>query len=289
MRAAANSIASGSPSRRVQISAMARTLATDSWKPGTVAWARSRKSATASDWESAARSGSCPGSGNPRVIPNPIVMQKTPACYTDTNFGIMRLLLPRFAGAMTNDPTQLAQQYVQQVRDNVFTPVGVQNVACKPPAALSGYALLYKYPGNQFSGDWGDLTLVCGDWGWYVSVEDYAKVLVSLNSADHKILTDCQLNDMEINPSAHAVGWDIRSDGAGHRWLEKNGADGTGNGSLQTTSVGIFGGRSGCGATSPISGVAGALFINSDIVGQPNGGAWSVLLKAIQDATKPKP
>jgi len=93
----------------------------------------------------------------------------------------MRLLLPRFAGAVTNDPMQLAQQYVQQVRDNVFTPVGVQDVACKPPASLSGYARLYKYPGHQISADWGDLTLVGGAWGWYVSEHAYEKVLVSLN------------------------------------------------------------------------------------------------------------
>jgi CubicO group peptidase (beta-lactamase class C family) len=233
----------------------------------------------------------CPGAGaNPRVIPNPIVTNKAP-CYTNTNFGIMRLVLPRFAGASTNDPLQLAQQYVQQVRNNVFVPVGVQDVACKPPAN-GNYALLYKFPGSSISGDWGDLTLACGDWGWYVSVEDYAKVLVSLNAADHKILTDCQLRDMEINPASHPVGWDIKVDSTGRRWLEKNGAEGTGNGAVQTTSVGIYGGRSGCPATGdkpPLSGVAGVLFINSDISGQPKTGAWTILTNAFQASVKPKP
>ena len=43
---------------------------------------------------------------------------------------------------------------------------------------------------------------------------------------------------METNPSARPVGWDIKLDGAtGSRWLEKNGADGAGNGAIQTTSV----------------------------------------------------
>ena len=232
----------------------------------------------------------CPGSGaNPRVIPNPIVTNKAP-CYTNTNFGIMRLVIPRFAGASTNDPTQLAEQYVQQVQNKVFVPVGVQNVACKPPAN-GKYALLYQFPGTSISGDWGDLTLVCGDWGWYVSVEDYAKVLVSLNSADHKILSDCQLRDMETNPAAHPVGWDIKIDNTGRRWLEKNGAEGTSNGARQTTSVGIFGGRSGCPANGdppPLSGVAGVLFINSDIAGGGNNGAWTILTKAFQDSVKPK-
>ena len=143
--------------------------------------------------------------------------------------------------------------------------------------------------------DWGDNTPTCGDWGWYVSVEDYARVLVSLNAVDHKILTDCQLNDMETNPSNHPVGWDITTDGAGHRWLEKNGADSTNcaaqgkNCALQTTSVGIFGGRSGCGGTPPLGGVAGVLFINSDIANRSNVGADQILLRAFQDGTKPKP
>jgi CubicO group peptidase (beta-lactamase class C family) len=229
----------------------------------------------------------CPGSSATLPIPNPIVSNKAP-CYSNANFGIMRLVLPRFAGSASNDAQTLADKYVQQVRDNVFTPVGVSDVACKPPSN-GKYAFLYKYPGSA-NGDWGDLTLVCGDWGWYVSVEDYANVLVSLNAADHKILTDCQLRDMEINPATHPVGWDINNDGAGHRWLEKNGADGMGNKSLQTTSVGIFGGRSGCtsnGDKAPKKGVAGALFINSDISGSTNG-ASDVLLKAFQAAIKPK-
>ena len=242
--------------------------------------------------------GSCtpspkPGTCGPPAIPNPIVTNKSP-CYTDTNFGIFRILLPRVAGATTSDPAQLAQQYAEIVQDKIFTPVGVQNVACKPPTQ-GDYALLYNYPGSKPGSDWGDLSLVCGDWGWHVSVEDYARVLVSLNAADHKILTDCQLNDMETDPSNHPVGWDTTTDGAGHRWLEKNGADARNcdakgnNCALQTTSVGIFGGKSGCGGTSPIPGVAGVLFINSNVANQPNVAAWTVLIKAFQDATKPKP
>lgn len=237
-----------------------------------------------------------PGKCASRIIPNPIVMNLT-FCYTDTNFGVMRLVLPRFAGANTNDPLDLAKKYVDQVRANVFTPLGVQNVGCQPPPSPSDYAFLYSWGRPAANLDWGDTRLSCGDWGWYVSVQDYAKVLVSLNSADHKILSDCQFEDMETNPSTHPIGWDITSDGAGHRWLEKNGAQGGScdangkNCATQTTSVGIFGGRSGCAnkGTSPMSGVAGVLFINSDISGQPNSGASAVLIKAFQDSVKPKP
>ena len=64
MRAAASSMARGSPSRRAQISATAGALALVTWKSGLTACARSMKSATASYCESVARSGRCLGSGS---------------------------------------------------------------------------------------------------------------------------------------------------------------------------------------------------------------------------------
>ncbi len=238
----------------------------------------------------------CPGSSgvfkNSAIIPNPIVSNKAP-CYTDTNFGVMRLVLPRFAGANTNDPQQLADKYVQQVQDNVFKPVGVTNVGCKPPTTGYNHALLYSWARPNANADFGDLTLSCGDWGWYVSVEDYAKVLVSLNSRDHKILSDAQFMDLENNPGSHPVGFDIVADNLGYRWLEKNGLDASrcdANGlncATQTTSVSIFGGSNVRGGL-PVGGVVGVLFINSDIAGQPKAGAWSVLSKAFQDAVSVK-
>ena len=66
IRAAASSIASGNPSRRTQISAMAGALALVTWNSGLTAWARWMKSATASYCDSATRSGKCLGSGTAR-------------------------------------------------------------------------------------------------------------------------------------------------------------------------------------------------------------------------------
>ncbi len=231
----------------------------------------------------------CPGyHANSIVVPNPIVSDHKP-CYSNANFGIMRLALPRAGGATTNDPYGLAENYVRQVRDNVFAPVGVQDVGCRP-ANPRAAALPYQYPGDSVSYDWGDTTLACGDWGWYVSVEDYAKVLLSLNSGDHRILTDCQLFDMETNPVSHPVGWDVKADGPTRRWLEKNGEQIHG-GAIQTTSVGIYGGHGGCpsSGSSPTPGVAAVLFINSNIDGQPNVGAWTVLTRALRSAVTVKP
>jgi len=236
----------------------------------------------------------CPGSNpntttfpNAPLIPNPIVSNTAP-CYTDTNFGIMRLVIPRASGVNSNDPTTLADHYVSLVQANVWAPLGVTGPACKPPAA-PGYALLFLYPG-QVSADWGDNTLLCGDWGWYVSVQEYSQLLISLNSADHKVLSDCQLYEVENNPSSHPIGFDTRTDSHGRRYLEKNGEEGAGK-TVQSTSVAIFLGHSGCpGQTpsSPAPGVAGALWIDSNINGAAKGViASTILAQAFQDAVQP--
>jgi hypothetical protein len=229
----------------------------------------------------------------PATLPNPIISNKAP-CYTDTNFGLMRLVIPRATGSTANDNATLSAKYVQLVKDNIWTPLGVSGPDCAPPAG-GKYALLYLYPGQVFS-DWGDNTATCGDWGWYVSVKEYGKLLVSLNSADHKVLTDCQLWQVENDPSNHPIGFDGNSDGV-RRYLQKNGAEGQGNNTLQTTAVAIFLGHSGCSTppsgftakyATPMPGVAGALWIDSDISGQPKAGAWTILQKAFLSAVHPK-
>ncbi len=238
----------------------------------------------------------CPGPPNanatppvPQALPNPIIAT-TQACYSDANFGLMRVVLPRAGGSTSSDPQTLADTYVSQVWQNVFFPVGVGAVRCSPskPAAL-GYNYPGTTPGTNFG---GNLTLSCGDWGWWVSVKDYASVLVSLNAQDGKILGNCGLNDMVTNPSNHPVGWDVKFDGT-HRWVEKNGGDSwsTNAGSGQiSSSVGIYGGKDGCvvkgKGTAPLPGVAAVLFINSNINGVKYG-ADTVLHNALVAATSP--
>ncbi len=67
IRAAASSIANGSPSRRTQISATALALVVVNWNSGLTACARWRKSATDGECASAAWSGRCARSGNSSV------------------------------------------------------------------------------------------------------------------------------------------------------------------------------------------------------------------------------
>ncbi len=200
-------------------------------------------------------------------------------CYSNVNFAIMRDVLPMYVQTTSTDPLTLADKYVGLVTKNVFTPVGVSNVGCTA-SATTAYALGYYFPatgpGTTFNDNTqGDLRLNCGAWGWWVSVRDYASVLVSLNNGDGKILNACGVHDMITNPAIHAVGWDTNStDGQGHRWIEKNGGDGwaTGQGvGSVSTSVVLWIGRDGCvvkgKGIAAIPGVAAALFINSNFRG----------------------
>ena len=87
--------------------------------------------------------------------------------------------------------------------------------------------------------------------GWYLAIDDIAKVLYSLNANDGRILTSAQLQDME----ATQMGWDTTTDRVGYRWVEKNGGWGS-SGTTISTSIALFG-----------PGVYGALFMNSDVSG----------------------
>jgi hypothetical protein len=148
-------------------------------------------------------------------------------------------------------------------------------VDAKPPAAGapgSPHAFAYKFPGSTAGYDWGDNTLGVGAAGWYFSIEDVAKVLNSLNRNDGRVLTPAQFQNMK----ATSLGWDATQDSSGFRWVEKNGGWGA-NGTTISTSVALMG-----------PGVYGALFLNSDISGEPNTGADTVLHDAFISAFKPK-
>jgi len=215
---------------------------------------------------------------------NAFNMNNASRCYSNYNFGIFRVLLPRVAGFVEDPnpdtrPQTLADQYVKLVQQNVFEPVGQKDVACRPPhqaPAVFTYAFGYTYPGNKPGYDWGDRTLSCGADGWYLSVEDIAKVFLSLNAKDGKVLSEAEFQSMRTRQ----LGWDVRQ----NTELEKNGTWGAAGGSAAgsiTTSVAIFG---------PVAGprLVGVLFINSDISGGPSsgGGAQGVLESAYNSALK---
>jgi CubicO group peptidase (beta-lactamase class C family) len=210
----------------------------------------------------------CQGSAvvNPANPINP--NNKTP-CYSNYNFSIFRILLPWINGFVddpANRPAKLAAAYIKLVQTNVFEPVGAVGVDAKPPATgpqANAYAFAYAYPGTSSGYDWGDNSLGAGAAGWYLAIDDIAKVLYSLNKNDGRILTTTQVNDMETT----RMGWDTTQDGSGYRWVEKNGGWGGGGGSI-STSIALFG-----------PGVYGALFMNSDFSGPGLQNNWKQCTK----------
>ena len=54
----------------------------------------------------------------------------------------------------------------------------------------------YTFPGSTPGHDFGDSTLESGGAGWYLSVENIAKVLISLNQKDGKVLSNSRFEDM---------------------------------------------------------------------------------------------
>lgn len=197
--------------------------------------------------------------------------------YSNYNFSIFRVLLPRVAG-FVDDPANRALKYatsfIRLVQQHVFEKVGAFHVDAKPPASgpqATAYAYSYKFPGSAKGHDWGDNTLAVGPACWYLSIDDVAKVLDSLNRNDERILTRAQMAELERD----GLGLDVRKDANGFRWLEKNGGWGW-DGTTISTSVGLFG-----------PGVYGALFINSD---HADGklSADAVLHDALVAAYKPK-
>ncbi|HJW12401.1 MAG TPA: hypothetical protein VJ598_11465, partial [Albitalea sp.] len=189
-------------------------------------------------------------------------------CYSNYNFAILRILLPKVAGYaedanLATRPQTLSNQFQTLVQQNVFNKVGQTGVACKPPTVNPGastYAFAHIYPGSSAGFDFGDESLVCGAASWYLSVEDLAKVLMSLNARDGKILKTSPDRFDEMR--TRRFGLDVANNGE----VEKNGAWGA-NGTLITTSVAVFGPVPGNGPR-----VLATLLLDSDISGGPNAG-----------------
>jgi CubicO group peptidase (beta-lactamase class C family) len=224
--------------------------------------------------------GACEGKTGKPDVPNAFsALVAGKACYSNRNAALLRLLLPKVAGygddpIPANRPKTVASQYIKLTQQYVFEPVGLKNVVCAPPPTAD-YALSYQFPGKQSGHDLGDKTLTCASEGWYLSVEDMSRVLLSISARDGKILVadaDPKKDQLE-KLRARRLGWDWSN----NLWTEKNGGFSWGN-TLISTSAAIF---------NPISGqkVVGVLFINSNNPSAPpNWGAAEILSKAYQDA-----
>jgi CubicO group peptidase (beta-lactamase class C family) len=236
-------------------------------------------------------------SAAPRAQP---VDQSAPGnCYSNYNTGLFRIILPRVAGlAIDTNPTTRAQTYADQyevlINQNVFARVGVAGTACRPVVS-SPHAFAYNFGSGEAGMDWGDVSDQCGAAGWYLSVEDMGRVLLSINARDGKILRETPRFPGDPVPSQYdqlrTMGLGL--DNNGPDWIEKNGGwsgcNGNGGcGSIATTAA-IFG----AGAL-PNPNLIGVLFTNSDIkypVGCEGNDCLTpraILRKAYDDALIPQ-
>ena len=189
--------------------------------------------------------------------------------YSNLDFAIFRVLLPVIGGFKDTPAgfeSRLASEYVRIMQENVFEPVGIRDVDCKPPSTgsqASTYAYTYGFPGTAKGHDWGDNSLSAGAAGWWLSIDDIAKVLDSLNRNDGRVLTSDQLTDTVkgTNTDTYALGWDNNTRHGGY--IQKNGGWSSGDGTYTGTTIALFPG-----------GMLGALFVNSDILGPGLQNYW---------------
>ena len=185
---------------------------------------------------------------------------------------------------MATRPQTLADQYEQLVQQNTFDLVGQPDVLCAPPSSNNN-AFAYNFPGDKAGYNWGNVDLSCGAAGWYLSVEDLAKVLLSINARDGKIFTETPGNSQFTAMRSRNLGLDINTT----TQLEKNGGwsmgcddNGANCGSI-STSASIFG---------PVNGpnIIGILFINSNVSGGASDslGARQVMTNAYNHALRPE-
>lgn len=99
--------------------------------------------------------------------------------YDNANFGIFRVIIPYLKG-FANDPLladdiETSQIYDQYMQATVFAPAGVTDAATN---AGTDPTLAYSFPYNNVVGfDAGSFLHNNGGFGWYMSVEDYARIL----------------------------------------------------------------------------------------------------------------
>lgn len=217
--------------------------------------------------------------------PNPVNTAQMP-CYSNYNTALMRVLLPRVAGAVTGiaAPGAYDTAYEDLINTFVFRPVGATGTGCRPPGT-GDHAFGYNRGETGGGMDWGDVRDACGAAGWYVSAADMAAVLTSVLQRDGRILREDITPPMAQQMQMRGLG----IDNSNSFWMEKNGAWGgcNDNGCGQTgTSAAIFLGGAGNGAGPAMVGV---LFLNSDVDadGGP-GSARALLQRAYQNALTPQ-
>ncbi len=122
--------------------------------------------------------------------------------YSNANYALMRVLIPRMLGATTPTAEGYASSYIAWVNRQVLQPAGIPTAACKPTSSTP--ALSYESATSNpvdfssvKSGEiWGDMTLVCGSQGWNLSAQDLATFMHALMFTN-KILPQSTVDEMK--------------------------------------------------------------------------------------------
>ena len=151
-------------------------------------------------------------------------------CYRNANFAIFRVLIPRVATGLPPSVSwseaAYAAAYVDYVNKVVFQPLGLPVLFCKPTDAQP--ALSYKsatanpldFSAVQPGDAWGDMTLICGSQGWFLSALQLARFAQGLFQTA-KILPQAALQRMKergfgMNRIDHGGGLESWSHGGFH-------------------------------------------------------------------------
>lgn len=126
------------------------------------------------------------------------VGEKSIGCYSNTNYALMRVLIPVILGKIAKPQLSTLSQeqtdnenailaanvYIDYVNKNVFAKATLPAMACKPTDGTK-QGLTYKYAvPNSNGGDFGDQTLVCGSQGWFMSARQLSSYFFALNNTD---------------------------------------------------------------------------------------------------------
>jgi CubicO group peptidase (beta-lactamase class C family) len=105
-----------------------------------------------------------------QLLATPLVSTPgTTQSYSNGNFCLLRAVIEAISG----------QSYVPFVQTNIFQPMGITAMSCKPDGVAPA---LYYASGVQSAGVFwaNDYSSQCGAYGWYASANDMAKFLIGI-------------------------------------------------------------------------------------------------------------
>jgi CubicO group peptidase (beta-lactamase class C family) len=146
----------------------------------------------------------------------PGILDFEDAVYTNTNFSLIRILLPQiligedvietYVGVLgeAERPMIYAELYAQYVGAEVLAPAGINAPACAPREATGTRTLYYNFgdPATEPGLDLGDWGLRCGATGYYLSAVELGSLLAHMRYTDDII--DESIRDLMNN---EFLGW----------------------------------------------------------------------------------